>query len=131
MSESPRGDKSGREAYEALWHAHDAAHKHVYVLASHSHYYMDNIFETADWKDKVLPAGSSAQPALNAISYRPKLRPRNTPRPMFMATSIATVAPDGAASFQFQRLSLDDLHAINGSRIPEPLVRWCYENNHQ
>ncbi len=55
MSESDLGDESGREAYEALWHAHDSAHKRVYVLASHSHFYMDHVFETADWKDKVLP----------------------------------------------------------------------------
>jgi hypothetical protein len=44
---------------------------------------------------------------------------------------IATVTPDGAVSFAFERLSLDDLRATSGARYPEPLVRWCYENNHQ
>jgi hypothetical protein len=34
-------------------------------------------------------------------------------------------------SFEFQRLSLDDLRSISGSAYPEPLIRWCYENNHQ
>ena len=49
------GDKSGHEAYEALWHAQDSAHQNVSVLASHSHFYMDHVFDTVDWKDKVLP----------------------------------------------------------------------------
>ncbi len=45
---------------------------------------------------------------------------------------IATVAPGWRRVVQFQRLSLEDIRAVNASaNYPEPLVRWCYENNHQ
>ncbi|MGP0071976.1 MAG: metallophosphoesterase family protein [Bryobacteraceae bacterium] len=131
MNEWPLGEKSGREAYEALWHAQDVAHKRVYVLASHSHYYMDHIFETATWKDKVLPGwiiGTAGAP-------RYKLPPETTPAQHAQTNvygyMIATVSAAGAVSFEFRRLSIDDLRANNGSAYPEALIRWCYENNHQ
>lgn len=131
MSESKLGDASGREAYEALWHAHNAAHKHVYVLASHSHYYMDNIFETAEWKDKVLPGWIIG----TAGAQRHKLPPETTSAQHAQTNvygyMIATVTPDGAVSFAFKRLTLDDLRTVSGADYPEPLIRWCYDNNHQ
>ena len=131
MSESPPGDKSGREAYEALWHAQDSAHKRVYILASHSHFYMDNIFQTADWKDQVLPGWIIGTAGAQRYKLPPETTPAQHAETNVYGYMIATVSADGAVSFQFQRLSLEALSAINGSAYPEPLVRWCYENNHQ
>jgi len=131
MSDSTLGDKSGREAYEALWHAHDAAHKHVYVLASHSHFYMDNIFDTRDWKDKVLPGWIIGTAGALRYKLPPEATPAQHAQTNVYGYMVATVTRDGEVSFDFQRLSLDDLRSINGSAYPEPLIRWCYENNHQ
>jgi hypothetical protein len=131
MNESSLGDKSGIEAYEAFWHAHDAAHKRVYVLASHSHFYMDNIFETTDWKDKVLPGWIIGTAGAQRYKLPPETTPAQHAQTNVYGYMIATVTPDGAVSFAFQSLSLDDLRAISGAHYPEPLVRWCYENNHQ
>jgi Calcineurin-like phosphoesterase len=131
MSEGPIGDKTGREAYEVLWHAQQAAHKRLYLLASHSHFYMDHIFETADWKDKVLPGWIIG----TAGALRYKLPPETTPAQHAQTNvygyMIATVASDGAVSFEFRTLGINDLRAVNGSAYPEALVRWCVENNHQ
>jgi hypothetical protein len=44
---------------------------------------------------------------------------------------IATVTADGAVSFAFKRLSLDDLRTVSGADYPEPLIRWCYDSNRQ
>jgi hypothetical protein len=131
MSDSPLGDKSGREAYEALWRAHDSGHKHVYLLASHSHYYMDNIFETADWKDKVLPGWVIGTAGAQRYKLPSETTPAQHAQTNVYGYMVATVAPDGVVSFDFQRPSLEDLRAANGSAYPDPLVRWCYENNHQ
>jgi len=131
MNESARGTESGREAYEALWHAQESAHKRVYLLASHSHFYMDHIFETASWKDKVLPGWIVG--TAGAIRY--KLPPETTPAQHAQTNvygyMIATVTADGEVSFEFERLSLEDLRAVSGSAYPDPLIRWCYEQNHQ
>jgi hypothetical protein len=131
MSESRVGDKSGREAYEALWHAQNSAHKRVYVLASHSHFYMDHIFETADWKDKVLPGWIIGTAGALRYKLPADLTPVQHAQTNAYGYMIATVSPQGAVSFDFRRLSIEDLRAVTGSAYPEPLIHWCYENNHQ
>jgi len=41
---------------------------------------------------------------------------------------IVTVGVDGSISTSFQQLMLGDLLKANPN-VPEPLVRWCYEEN--
>lgn len=43
---------------------------------------------------------------------------------------LATAAADGSISFAFHKFSLEDLLAVN-AKTPEPLVRWCFEENRQ
>jgi hypothetical protein len=130
MSESTQGAKTGREVYEALLHAQNIAHKHIYVLASHSHFYMEDIFRTDAWKDKVLPGWIVG--TAGAVRYRlpPDMKSGPTAMTDVYGFMVATVAPDGSLSTSFQPLSLDDLrHANPGT--PEPLVRWCFQENSQ
>ena len=131
MSESAQGDRSGREAYEALWHTQSAAHKRVYVLASHSHFHMENIFDTADWKGKVLPGWIVG--TAGAVRY---VLPPETTEAQRAETDVygylaGTVAADGSIKFAFQKVSQDDLFVANEGNFPEPLVRWCFEQNKQ
>ncbi|MBZ5608598.1 MAG: metallophosphoesterase [Acidobacteriia bacterium] len=130
MSESAQGERSGREVYQSLWHAQNSAHKHVYVLASHSHFYMEDIFDTPDWKGKVLPGWIVG--TAGAVRYR---LPSETGPSQNAVTDVygyllGSVSADGAIAFAFQKLSLDDLRAAN-AKTPEPLVRWCFEENKQ
>jgi Calcineurin-like phosphoesterase len=131
MSESPLGDKSGRETYEALWHARESAHKHVYVLASHSHYYMDHVFETNDWKDKALPGWIIGTAGAQRYKLPPEATPAQHSQTNVYGYLVATVDADGGVSFEFERLSLEDIRRVTGSAYPETLIRWCYENNKQ
>ena len=50
MGASPQGLLSGRCVYKSLAKAQKQDHKNVYVLASHSHFYMDNIFDSDFWR---------------------------------------------------------------------------------
>ena len=68
MNESAQGTVSGRAVYETLWHAQDSAHKRVYVLASHSHFYMEDVYDTSAWKGRVLPGWIVG--TAGAIRYR-------------------------------------------------------------
>ena len=128
MSESAQGRITGRAVYELLWHAHTSARKNVYMLASHSHYYMENIFDTAGWKGKVLPGWIVG--TAGAIRYRLPLAAGPTQKGMtdVYGYLTGTVAADGAVSFAFHKLSLDDLRRAS-PKVPEPLVRWCFEEN--
>ena len=130
MGDWPLGDKSGREVYEALWHTQEATHKRVYVFASHSHFFMENIFQTPDWKGKLLPGwiiGSAG-----AVRYRlpPETSPAQNAMTDVYGYMVATVGPDGTISTSFKRLTLNDLLYANPN-VPETLVHWCWEQNKQ
>ena len=128
MSESVQGTKSGREVYDMLWHAQNSAHKRVYLLASHSHFYMENIFATPEWKGKVLPGWITG--TAGAVRYR--LPPATGPSQKAMTDVygylVGNAAADGSISFTFEKLSLQDLLAAN-AKTPQSLVRWCYDQN--
>ncbi|HEY1756654.1 MAG TPA: hypothetical protein VGG72_14870 [Bryobacteraceae bacterium] len=130
MSESAQGQRSGREVYEALLHAQNSAHKHVYAFASHSHYFLADIFHTDALKGKVLPGWIVG--TAGAVRYALPSGVKSGSNAMtgvygFMAV---TVAADGSISTSFQPLNLDDLRKANPG-VPEPLVRWCFEQNKQ
>ncbi len=130
MSDSGQGERTGREVYEALLHAQNSAHKHVYLFASHSHFFMEDVFRTDAWKGKVLPGWIVG--TAGAVRYRLPPGVKAGPKAMtdVYGFLVAAVAPDGSISTSFQQLKLDDLLRANPA-VPQPLVRWCYEQNKQ
>jgi hypothetical protein len=131
MSDWPQGDKSGREVYQLLWHAQESAHKRVYLLASHSHFFMQDVYDTADWKDKVLPGWIIG--TAGAVRHRipPEAGPAQKAQTDVYGYMIASVAADGTVSFEFKKLSVEDLVAANHGAYPDALIHWCYTENKQ
>jgi hypothetical protein len=131
MNESAQGTVSGRAAYETLWHARDSAHKRVYVLASHSHFYMEDIFDNAEWKGRVLPGWIVG--TAGAIRYRlpAAAGPDQRAKTDVYGYMTGTVSADGAIAFSFEELSLEDLLRIDQGKHPETMVQWCYNENKQ
>ncbi len=109
----------------------DSAHKRVYILASHSHFFMEDVYQTADWKNKVLPGWIIG--TAGAVRYRipPEAGAAQKAQTDVYGYMIGTVAADGSVSFEFQKLSLEDLLTIDHGTYPEALVRWCYSENKQ
>lgn len=129
MSESAQGTASGREAYEALWQFKESTHKNVYVLASHSHFFMPDVFNSPVWKGKVLPGWIVG--TAGAVRYRlPKDAPREAKTDVY-GFMTGTVARDGSIAFSFTQLNLAALEHISEGKYAAPLVRWCYEQNKQ
>jgi hypothetical protein len=125
-----QGQSSGRDVYETLWHALNSAHKKVYILSSHSHYYMEDVYRTAAWKDKVIPGWIVG--TAGAVRYPlPKNAPSRTSMTGVYGYLLGTAAPDGAITFAFQKLGVDDLLRANAGRLPDSLVRWCVDRNRQ
>jgi len=131
MSDWPDGEASGRELYQALLHAQDAAHKHVYILASHSHFYMEDVYRTETWKGHVLPGWIVG--TAGAVRYRLPAGVTAGPNAMTDVYGYlsGSVAEDGTIGFSFQKLTVDDLLRANQRRLPESLVHWCDEQNKQ
>jgi hypothetical protein len=128
MCDAPAGVESGRAVYKLLW-ALEQSGKKVYVLASHSHFVMDDIYNTAYWKDQVLPGWIVG--TAGAVRYR---LPAGVPTATIARTDVygyllATVMSDGAIHFDFHETGLDELRQANAGKAPEPLIRWCYAEN--
>jgi hypothetical protein len=127
MCESPEGIDTGREVYKLLLDLQQAGKK-VYVLASHSHYVMDDVYRTTDWKDRVLPGWIVG--TAGAVRYRlpPDPKVGAIAKTDVYDYLLATVMSDGAIQFVFHETSLDDLRKANPGRA-DSLVQWCFKEN--
>ncbi|HET6142861.1 MAG TPA: metallophosphoesterase [Candidatus Acidoferrales bacterium] len=133
MNESATGTESGRRVYADLLRARDEAHKHVYVLASHSHYFMDGIFNTEYWKQHggVLPGwivgtGGAVRYPLPSGSGDAHIAVTNV-----YGSLLATVKPNGEITFEFQKLEESDVPAQVTARYGKDFVHWCFAENSQ
>jgi len=128
MCDSPAGIQSGRQVYKLLWDLR-AAGKKVYLLASHSHYVMDDVYHTSYWKNEVLPGWIVG--TAGAVRYRlpPGQTGSSVARTDVYGYLLATVLGDGSIRFEFREITLDDLRLANAGKTPDALVQWCYLEN--
>ena len=131
MNASLIGAESGRRVYEDLLRAQNLAHKKIYVLASHSHYYMENIYNTERWRTHggVLPGWIVG--TAGAVRY-----PLPTERSGAGAamTNVygylrATLHADGGLDFEFRKLEEADIPAAVAARFTPKFVHWCFVEN--
>ncbi len=136
MSDFPAGEASGLRVYAQLLAAH--RFKPVYVLASHSHFVMQGIFNTPYWHEHggVLPGWIVG----TAGAYRYALPPGSS-QARFAKTHVygyllASVAARGAGGkdpihFEFKELSEDDTPPQVASKYGADFVHHCYAENAQ
>jgi hypothetical protein len=123
-----RGRSTGEMVYSALLAFTTA--KPVYVLASHSHIYLENIFNTA----KLTQNGAKPLPGwiagtAGAVRYP---RPKGTPRmDDVYGYLLATVAADGTIEFKFEEVKETDIPDTVKQRYPAGFVSWCFTHNSQ
>jgi hypothetical protein len=138
MSDYPAGVQSGRAVYERLLKSQNQAHKLVYVLASHSHFFMDGIFNSDYWKNHggVLPGWIVG--TAGAVRYA--LPPNagtlaRTAKTNVYGYLLATVNPagdpPGTIRFDFHELKEADVSPEVQTKFGTDLVHWCFEKNTQ
>lgn len=128
MCDSPAGVTTGRDVYELLWDLEQSGKK-VYLLASHSHFVMDDVYNTDYWKGKVLPGWIIG--TAGAVRYR---LPQGVPIATISRTDVygyllATVMSDGSVEFQFKEVSLADAKSVDAGKYSDRLIEWCYAEN--
>jgi hypothetical protein len=74
-------------------------------------------------------------PALSAGAVRYRLPaeagPAQKAQTDIYGYMIASAATDGTISFEFKKLSVEDLLTANDGAYPGALIRWCYAENKQ
>jgi hypothetical protein len=121
MSDYPREKESGHKVYQDLLKLRDDGHKQVYVLASHSHFILDDVYDSDFWQNNggVLPGWIVG--TAGAVRYRLPRTIKEGPnsRTDVYGYLLATVAPPGSApgtiTFEFKEVGMKD--------IPEAIVK--------
>ena len=129
MNDSAQGTVSGRRAYHDLVEFEKTG-KHVYVLASHSHFYLEDVYNTAcrkDQKMEVLPGWIVG--TAGATWLRP---PKNPGSGKVLhdvyGYLVGTVFPDGQIQFSFRPVSTADVPAQVKTKYGD-LVDRCFSGN--
>jgi hypothetical protein len=133
MNQFPAGVTSGRTAADWLVQFKQRSHKAVYILASHSHFYMEGIFNTPEWHARgEVPPGWIVGTA-GAIRYKlpPAAKDAIESRPYVYGYMLATVDPSqpDPIKFEFHQLSESDVPTDVVSRYSPTLVHNCWANN--
>jgi hypothetical protein len=135
MNESAAMTESGRRAYGDLvkWRADTG--RPVHVIASHSHFLLENAYDTPYWNNKTAPDRGVLPGWIvgTAGAMRYPL-PESLPKGALAKTRtygylLATVAKDGKISFEYRELARADVPADVVKRFGADLVRECYEGN--
>jgi len=135
MNEYPSGIETGRRVYAMLLKMQNDAHKIVYVLASHSHFFMEGTFNTPYWKANggVLPgwivgtAGAERYPLPPAASNAKEAK--TNVYGYLMATVNPEGEPAGTIKFKFEELKEDAIPADVVQRFTKPFVHECFVGN--
>jgi 3',5'-cyclic AMP phosphodiesterase CpdA len=133
MAQSPSGVASGRRVYGDLLNLKNGAGKRVYVLASHSHYFMDGTFNTAYWREHggVLPGWIIGTAGAVRYALPPGWEAANAAQTNVYGFLTGSVQADGSINFAFQRLEEKDVPAAVMSKYSPDFVHWCFAENSQ
>jgi len=134
------GSLSGGQAYQALEDFRDHARnadgslKPVYVLASHSHFYMENIFNSSKLTSdktgkKKVPLPGWIVGTAGAERYKLPDNPPPKSLTDVYGYLLATVAPSGSIQFEFKEVHQSDIPEWVRRRYPETFIPWCFERN--
>ncbi len=131
MNESSAGTDSGRRVYTDLLRVQNESHKYVYVLASHSHYYMANIFNTPYWKARggVLPGWIIGTAGAVRYALPEKSSDASAAMTKVYGYLLGSVSADGEIKFEFERINEPDIPITVVSRFTPEFVHWCFAEN--
>jgi hypothetical protein len=129
MDDWELGVRTGDLVYTWFYDA-QAAGKHVYLIASHSHYYSPNIFNTSYWKqhtNKVVPGF-----IIGSAGARRYALPRNaekTARTHIYGFLQGEVHTDGTIDFTLREMSEGELNKNRWPNAPLDAIHECFVNN--
>jgi hypothetical protein len=129
MDDWDRGIRTGELVYHWFYDA-QAAGKHVYIIASHSHYYSPNVFNTGYWKEhtsKVVPGWIIG--AAGAHRYQLPRGADKDAKTNIYGFLRGAVHPDGVIDFSLVEVTESDLEQAKWKEAPSKAIHDCYAGN--
>jgi hypothetical protein len=131
MSDTPEGTTSGRRVYNDLLTLRKKSHKPVYILASHSHFYMSGVFRTpyrqshgGELPGWIIGTAGAVRYALPADADRAAEAKQNV-----YGYLLASVGANGSINFKFQQLEPAEIHSLADARFGAEFVNFCISKN--
>jgi hypothetical protein len=120
----------------------EESRKPVYALARHSHFYMENIFDTGRFQENKLQENKLEKNNMaplpgwivgtgGAVRYKLPGDPSPTAMTDVYGYLAGTVAPDGTILFAFQEVREPDVPQYLRQRYTNALIPWCFAYNSQ
>lgn len=133
----PRARATGTAVYDALRDFNKRKPKGgnqvpIYVLASHSHFYLANIFDTEKLKqggEKPLAGWIAGTAGAQRATLPKGVQPSATAIQDTYGYLLATVAANGTIDFEFQAVPESDVPTRVKQRYPVDFVPWCFNSN--
>jgi len=136
MNESSEASiENGRRVYEMLLKLQNDDHKLVYVLASHSHYFMDGTFNTKYWREHggVLPGWIIGTAGAQRYPLPPESHDAKEAKTNVYGYLLGTVNPSGEPAgtikFKFEEIKQGDIPDNVVDRFTKQTVHECFAGN--
>lgn len=131
MSDWLVGVESGRHVYIDLLDFKKKTKKNVYLLASHSHFFMSGIFNSEYWAAHGGELPGWIVGTAGAVRYA---LPPDAPRAKEARTKVygyllGTVRPDGKIDFKFEEIKKSDTPSAISQRYTPEFVNFCFDKN--
>jgi Calcineurin-like phosphoesterase len=125
------GAESGRLVYTDLVNFNKQTHKNVYLLASHSHFYMSGIFNSDYWKAHggELPGWIVGTAGAMRYALPPDAPRAKEARTKIYGFLVGTVHTDGSIDFKFEEIKRPDTPAAVSQRYTPEFVDFCFDKN--
>jgi Calcineurin-like phosphoesterase len=131
MNESAQMERSGRRVYQDLLVFRDKTKKYVYVLASHSHFIIEDVYN-----DLCHPKPETVLPGwivgtAGAVRYRlpPNLGGAKQAKTDVYGYLLGTVQPNGEVRFAFKEVTREHIPMLVVERYGTKQVQACFEEN--
>lgn len=131
MNDWPAGAESGRRVYTDLLNFRKKNHKRVYLLASHSHFFMSGIFHSAYWRihGGELPGWILGTAGAMRYALPPDANRAKEARTRVYGFLLATVHRNGRINFKFNEVRRRDVPAPVAQRYTPEFVDYCFDKN--
>ena len=132
MGDNPAARPSGEKVYKALTSFRDESRKKIYVLASHSHFYMEDVFDSPTLtQNGAKPLPGWIVGTAGAVRYPlPSAAPPTAKKDIY-GYLLGSVSANGTIQFSFEEVHESDVPEYVRQRYPATLVPWCFAHNSQ
>ena len=131
MNESAQMERSGRRVYQDLLTLRSKTKKHVYVLASHSHFFMEDVYNDAchSAPNSVLPGWIIGTAGVVRYRLPTNLGGTKQARTDVYGYLLGTVQANGEIDFRFKEITPDDIPSQVTGRYGSKEVQACFDDN--